>query len=70
MGLYGVKQMEGGGERRTLYIPKTIDEKIEEARQALGMSRSRFYLYAVTKLLQELSILTETVHNKKGGNKE
>ena len=55
--------MEGMAERRTLYIPKTIDEKVEETRRSLGMSRSRFYLYAVTKLLQELSVLSSTVHS-------
>ena len=61
--------MEPVAERRTLYIPKTIDEKVEETRQALGMSRSRFYLYAVTKLLQELSVLSSTIHKQEGSER-
>jgi len=56
--------MERVAERRTLYVPVNLDEKIEKTRKRLGMSRSRFYLYAVTKLLQELSVLTESVHKE------
>ena len=47
---------------RTIYIPGSIDEKLEKAAKKLGWSRSFLYRYALTKFLQELSILTEMVH--------
>jgi len=52
------------GKLRTVYIPNGLDEKLEEAREQLRWSRSYFYKYALTKLLQELSLLTEAVHVK------
>lgn len=54
---------EVSGERRTVWVPEALDRMIENARIKLGMNRSAFYKYALTKLLQELSILTETVHS-------
>lgn len=54
----------GDGERRTVWIPANMDSLIEDTRKKLGMNRSAFYKYAVVRLLQELSMLTETVHRK------
>ena len=53
-----------GGERRTVWIPAHMDSLIEDTRKKLGMNRSAFYKYAVVRLLQELSMLTQTVHRK------
>jgi len=50
------------GLRRTVWVPNKLDDAIESTRKRLGMNRSSFYKYAVTKLLQELSVLSETVH--------
>lgn len=51
------------GERRTVWVPETLDLMIENTRGKLGMNRSSFYKYALIKLLQELSILTEKAHS-------
>ena len=53
------------GARRTIWVPENLDKIIEQARGKLGMSRSGFYKYATIRLLQELSLLTETMHEKK-----
>ena len=45
-----------------IYIPPPLFDLAEAARAKLGMSRSRFYQYAITRLLQELSLLTTKVH--------
>jgi len=45
-----------------VYIPPPLFNLAESARAKLGMSRSRFYQYAITRLLQELSLLTTKVH--------
>jgi len=46
------------GVRRLLWLPKELDEVIEETRKKLGMSKSAFYRYAVTRLLEEMSVLS------------
>ena len=51
---------------RAIFMPARIDQKIEQARERLGYSRSSFYRYALTHLLQELSLLSEAVHDSKG----
>jgi len=45
-----------------IYIPPPLFDLADEARAKLGMSRSRFYQYAITRLLQELSLLSTKVH--------
>ena len=58
-----MKQQNGElGVLRAVWVPKKLDEQIEETRKKLGYNRSRFYIYALTRLLQELSVLTTTVH--------
>ncbi|MBS7612468.1 hypothetical protein KEJ27_09790 [Candidatus Bathyarchaeota archaeon] len=49
-----------------IYIPKGLLELTEDTRKKLGMSRSRFIQYCVTKTLQELNVLSSTVHEEKG----
>lgn len=50
------------GKRRTFWVSTDMDQLIEETRKKLSMSRSNFYRYAVTRLLQELSVLTAKAH--------
>ena len=45
-----------------IYLPSRLDELCEEARKKLGMSRSRFIQYCITKTLQELNVLSHTLH--------
>lgn len=52
------------GKRRTFWVSTDMDQLIEETRKKLKMSRSNFYRYAVTRLLQELSVLTSKAHEK------
>ena len=54
-----------GGVRRTVWVSNALDILIEDTRKKLGMNRSTFYKYAVTKLLQELLILSKTLHEEK-----
>ena len=61
----GVVVIVENGERRTVWMPSKLDSLIEETRTRLGMNRSAFYKYAVIKLLQELSILSEQIHGEK-----
>lgn len=56
--------MERNGIRRVVWMPLELDSLAEETRKKLGLSRSGFYKYAVTQLLQQLSVLSHTV--KKG----
>jgi len=51
---------------RGVWVPKTLDEKIEETSMKLGWNRSRFYNYAVARLLEELSVLRSTLHEQRG----
>jgi len=50
------------GKSRCVYIPKKLDDAVEKTREKLGWSRSYLFKYALTKLLQDLSVLTTTVH--------
>jgi metal-responsive CopG/Arc/MetJ family transcriptional regulator len=45
-----------------VYLPPQLLRMVEETRQRLGMNRSRFIQYCLTKTLQELSVLTTTIH--------
>jgi hypothetical protein len=61
-----MKPNEKLGVIRGVWVPKTLDVKIEETRKKLGWNRSRFYTYAVTRLLEELNVLTSTIHEQRG----
>jgi len=50
-------------------VPPKLFELAEVARTKLGMNRSRFYQYAITRLLQELSLLNAKVHEGEGAEK-
>lgn len=61
--MYMQKESETG-HLRTVYIPDGLDTKLEQVKSKLQWSRSYLYKYALTKFLQELSLLTEAVHEK------
>jgi len=45
---------EESGFRRTFWLSKELDMKVEEARKTLGLGRSGFYRFAVVELLKSL----------------
>jgi len=45
-----------------IYLPPGLLEMVESTRQQLKMNRSRFIQYCITKTLQELNVLSQTVH--------
>lgn len=51
------------GIRRVVWVPTNLDQMIENTRKKLGLNRSAFFKYAVNRLLEELSVLTETAHS-------
>ena len=42
------------GIRRTVWLPKELDEKAEAVRKQLGLGRSGFYRFAIVELLKEM----------------
>jgi len=58
------KTSEPSIERRTVIFSKDLDRTVEGVRRNLGMSRSGFIKYAVVRLLEDLSILSEKAHEK------
>ena len=50
--------LEENGARRLVWLPTELDKTVELVRTRLGMSKSAFYRYAITRLLQEMSILS------------
>jgi len=50
------------GVRRVVWMPSELDNIAESTRAKLGLNRSAFYKYALTKMLQELNVLSKTVH--------
>jgi hypothetical protein len=59
-----VREKDENGTRRSVWMPEDLDLVVEKARHKLGLNRSAFYKYALTKLLQDLSLLSEAVHRK------
>jgi hypothetical protein len=53
-----LKFKEKKGTRQLVWLSTDLFELTEIVRKKWGMSRSGFYRYAVTQLLQELSILS------------
>jgi hypothetical protein len=50
---YG-KTNESGGIRRVVWIPQKLDQEIENLRHSIGYTRSGFYRYALTRLIEQL----------------
>jgi len=42
------------GVRRTFWLPKKLDEKVEEARKLLGLGRSGFYRFCIIETLKSI----------------
>jgi hypothetical protein len=49
---------------RAVYMPAGLFKLCEETRKKLGMSRSRFIQYCITRTLEQLSVLTAEVHKE------
>jgi hypothetical protein len=49
---------------RAIYMPPSLFKLCEETRKKLGMSRSRFIAYCITRTLEQLSVLTAEVHKE------
>ena len=52
------------GHLRSFWMPGQMDKLVEDTRQNIGMNRSAFYKYAITRLLQEMSVLSTKAHEK------
>ena len=61
-----VEKKHENGTRRSVWMPTELDSVVERARCKIGLNRSAFYKYALTRLLQDLSLLSEAVHAKEG----
>jgi metal-responsive CopG/Arc/MetJ family transcriptional regulator len=56
-----MKELKNNG-MVAIYIPPGLLEMVESTRKQLKMNRSRFIQYCITKTLQELNVLSQTVH--------
>lgn len=45
-----------------IYMPQGLFKLCEQTRQKLGMNRSRFFQYCITRTLEELNVLSFEVH--------
>lgn len=52
------------GKMTAIYLPAGLDEMLENTRKKLGMNRSKFIQYCVLKVLQEINVVTSTVHDR------
>lgn len=50
-------ELKEPGTRQLVWLPSNLFEITEIVRKKFGMSRSGFYRYAITHLLQQMSIL-------------
>jgi len=46
--------LKENGIRRVVWIPEKLDREIENLRQKIGYTRSGFYRYAITRLLEQM----------------
>jgi len=46
------------------YLPEGLYQLSEAARQKLGLNRSKFIQYCIMRTLQDLSLLSQKVHEK------
>ena len=55
---------------RTVWVPKELDELIEEVRLKIGLSRSSFYRNAILRYLESLGVISSSLlkEGEKGGN--
>jgi len=50
----GGKHLEENGIRRVVWVPQKLDREIENLRQKIGYTRSGFYRYAITRLMEQM----------------
>jgi metal-responsive CopG/Arc/MetJ family transcriptional regulator len=43
------------GKRRTVWLPKELDQKVEEIRKQLGLGRSPFYRFAIIEIVKQFA---------------
>jgi ACT domain-containing protein len=41
------------GTRRTVWLPRKLEKKVEEVRKALGLSKSAFYRFAIVEIVKQ-----------------
>jgi metal-responsive CopG/Arc/MetJ family transcriptional regulator len=41
------------GKRQTVWLPEKLNEKAEEVRQKLGLSKSGFYRFAIVEIIKQ-----------------
>ena len=41
------------GTRRTVWLPRKLEKKVEEVRKALGLSKSAFYRFAIIEIIKQ-----------------
>jgi len=46
--------LEENGVRRVVWVPEKLDQEIENLRKKIGYTRSGFYRYAVTRLMEQM----------------
>jgi hypothetical protein len=51
------------GVRRVVWIPQKLDQEIEDLRRNIGYTRSGFYRYALTRLMEQLLLTRQTEVN-------
>jgi len=52
------------GRMESVWMSNTFFSMAEETRRKLGMTRSGFYRYAITRLLEEMSVLSSKAHEQ------
>jgi len=55
------------GKRRTVWLPRSLEPKVEEVRKALGLSKSAFYRFAIVEIVKQYQ--TKQFKPKGGGQK-
>jgi len=44
---------EEKGTRRTVWLPRKLEKKVEEVRKALGLGKSAFYRFAIVEVVKQ-----------------
>jgi len=58
------RKSKGECKATAFYLPEGLYQLSEVARQKLGLNRSKFIQYCIMRTLQDLSLLSEKVHEK------
>ncbi|MEM3378683.1 MAG: hypothetical protein QW674_07045 [Candidatus Bathyarchaeia archaeon] len=55
------------GKRRTVWLPAALDQKAEDVREKLGLSRSEFYRYAIIEVIRNFVLAGDEPWKKTTG---